>query len=136
MVKYKLTPSKIDMLMFLYSEVYFDTAKYKEYEKLFYWDYTRLSALKRDDWVRVFRKGVRFKTKAIYSLSPKAKNMIKSFYDKLEGEEIPTTPQANPLYLKKIPYTHRMYQEFITSLNNLRKKVKKDKNFSLDGMYD
>lgn len=136
MVKYKLTPSKIDMLLFLYSERYFDNEKYKEYESLFYWDYTRLSTLLRDDWVRVFRKGVKFKSRTIYCLSPKAQSMIKSFYAKLEGEEIPSAPYSNPLFYKNVTYTEKKYRDFIVSLNDLRKKKKRDKSFSLDGMWD
>jgi len=136
MVKYKLSPTKIDMLLFLYSERYFDTEKYNEYKSLFPWNSANISDLLRDDWVMVFRKGIQFKTRTIYCLSRKANNMIVSLYRKLDGEEIPTEAYSNPLFLKNIPYTHRQYKNFIIKMNEYRRKKKLNDNLDLSGIYD
>lgn len=135
MVKYRLTSTKIDMLLFLYSEKYFDNEKYIEYQSLFPWNSANISDLLRDDWIKVFRKGERFKKRTIYCLSEKAKNMIISLYRKLEGEEIPTEAYANPLFLKNIPYTHRQYKTFIIKMNEYRRKAKM-KEISLEGVFE
>lgn len=136
MVKHKLSDTKIDILLFLYSEKYWDLEKYTEYNKMLRWDYNRMSDLLRDDWIRVFRKGVMFKTRTIYCLSPKAINMIESLYKKLEGEEIPETPTENRLFHKNVPYTHKKYKEFITNMNEMQRKVRLTKHNNLNGVYD
>ena len=42
--------------------------QYEEYNSLLSWDYARMSNLLRDDWIRVFRKGVKFQSKTIYCM--------------------------------------------------------------------
>ena len=136
MVKHKLSDTKIDILLFLYSEKYWDLEKYEEYNSLLSWDYARMANLLRDDWIRVFRKGVKFKSKTIYCMSPKAINMIESLYKKIEGEEIPETATENRMFHKKVPYSHNRYKKMITTMNSLNRKARLEKLTNLDGVFD
>jgi len=47
--KYKLSTPEIDMILFLYSEEYFNKTKFKEFEELMSWDVKRFDTLLRDD---------------------------------------------------------------------------------------
>jgi hypothetical protein len=53
-VKHNLTQADIDMLLFLYSERYFNFTTFKEYEKLFTWDIERFEKLKKLGWIELF----------------------------------------------------------------------------------
>ena len=55
-VKYQLNQADLDMLLFLYSEKYFDTSKFTEFNELLSWDKSRFGSLKRRGWIEVFRK--------------------------------------------------------------------------------
>lgn len=136
MTKYKLSSSKMDILLFLHSEIYFDKNKYKEYEKLLNFDYNRLSDLLRDGWIVVFRKGVKYKSIPIYCLSMKANNMINSLYKKIDGEEIPTSPQVNHIFAKNVSKKDKRFKDFITNINKLNREAKYDKSLNFDGIYD
>lgn len=136
MVKHKLSNTKMDMLLFLYSEKYWDMEKYKEFNDTLGWDYNRMADLLRDDWIRVFRKGQVFKLKTIYCLSPKAVNMIKSLYTKLAGEEIPESPTENRIYHKNVPKSHKKFRNFIKTMNSMTRKARLTKNDNLEGVFD
>lgn len=120
-VKHDLTQSDIDMLMFLYSEKYFNITKFSEYEQLFAWDKERFFKLKKNGWIELFvskqpgRPAMR--SKAIYALSFKAKRMVASIYKKLEGEEIPETICNNPMFKKNVRYSDKVYRNMIIQMN-------------------
>lgn len=90
-VKHKLTQADIDMLLFLYSERYFNVTTFREYEKLFTWDVERFEKLKKLGWIELFsskqpgRPAMR--SMALYSLSYKAKRMVASMYKKIEEKK-------------------------------------------------
>ena len=75
-IKYEVSQADLDMLMFLYSEKYFDKYKFEEYEKIFSWDRLRFDSLKRRGWIELFRSGEKKRslkrTKPIYQLTNKA----------------------------------------------------------------
>lgn len=114
--KYKISTAELETLLFLYSEKYFSKDKFDEFDELISWDVKRFDKLKRDDWIVVFRKRSG-KQKAIYELSYKARRMIGSMYKKLNGEEIPTSPSVNPLFLKNVSYTDKVYRNMIIEMN-------------------
>ena len=136
MVKHKLSNTKMDMLLFLYSEKYWDMKKYKEFNDTLGWDYYRMADLLRDDWIRVFRKGEALKVRGIYCLSPKAVNMIKSLYTKLNGEEIPESPRENRIYHKNVPKSNMKYRNLIKTMNAMTRKARLTKHNDLLGAYD
>lgn len=115
-VKYKLTQSDLDVLLFLNSEGYFDKDKFSEFNNVLSWDVGRFDKLLRDGWIEVFRKR-HGKTKGLYTLSYKAKRVVTSIYKKLSGEEIPTSPSQNPIFLKNVSYSDKRYRNAIIAMN-------------------
>lgn len=115
-VKYGLTQADLDILLFLRSEKYFSKDKFKEFDELLSWNVNRFDNLLRDGWIEVFRKR-QGKYKGVYTLSQKAKRVTTSIYKKLNGEEIPTSNDGNPMFLKNVPYTDKVYRNFIKEMN-------------------
>lgn len=113
--KYGLTTGELDMLFFLYSEDYFSKDKFGEFDELLSWNVNRFDKLLRDKWIEVFRKRSG-KQKALYQLSYKAKRVINGIYKKLNGEEIPTS-KDNPIFLRKVSYSDKVYRNFIIEMN-------------------
>ena len=114
--KYKLTTGELDVLLFLYSEKYFSKDKFNEFDELISWDVNRFDRLLRDGWVAVFRKR-QGKKKALYEVSYKGRRMLGSMYKKLSGEEIPESPSVNPMFLKNVSYTDKVYRNMIIEMN-------------------
>jgi len=119
--KYKLTTADIETLLFLKTESYFGKDKFREFRKLLSWDKSRFERLLRDGWIQVFRKRTG-KSKTLYCLSYKSKRVINSIYKKLNGEEIPTSPSQNPMFLKNVSYTDRVYRNMIKDMNKFIKQ--------------
>ena len=115
-VKYHLTQSDLDVILFLNSEDYFSKDKFEEFDKILSWDENRFNKLLRDGWIEVFRKR-KGKTKGLYNLSYKSKRVISSIYKKLNGEEMPTSPSQNPMFLKNVSYSDRRYRNAIIKMN-------------------
>lgn len=114
--KYKITTGELDVLLFLYSEKYFSKDKFNEFDELISWDVNRFDKLLRDGWVVVFRKRQGNK-KALYEVSYKGRRMLGSMYKKLSGEEIPESPSVNPIFLKNVSYTDKVYRNMIIEMN-------------------
>ena len=114
--KYKITTGELDVLLFLYSEKYFSKDKFNEFDELISWDVNRFNKLLRDGWVVVFRKR-QGKKKALYEVSYKGRRMLGSMYKKLSGEEIPESPSVNPMFLKNVSYTDKVYRNMIVEMN-------------------
>lgn len=116
--KYDLKFPEIDMLLFLYSEKYFSRGDFDEYNELFSWSAKRFDNLLRNGWIQKFReRDVRKNTRALYKLSHKANVVINLIYNKLNGEEIPTSLSANSMFLKKVRYTDKVYRNMIKEMN-------------------
>jgi len=120
-VKYGLTQSDLDVILFLNSEGYFNKDKFEEFDRILSWDVQRFDRLLRDGWIEVFRKR-QGKIKGLYTLSYKAKRVATSVYKKLNGEEMPTSPSQNPMFLKNVSYTDRRYREAIINMNEFIKQ--------------
>ena len=114
--KYGIKSADLDMLLFLYSEKYFSKTQFKEFNELLSWDVSRFSRLLRDGWISVFRKRQGNK-KTLYELSYKGKRMISSLYKKLNGEEIPMSESANPMFAKNVSYSDKVYRNMIIRMN-------------------
>jgi len=114
--KYGLTTADLDVLLFLSSEKYFGKGDFDEFDELLSWDKNRFEDLRTNGWIEVFRKR-KGNTKAIYQLSYKASRLITTIYKKLEGEEIPESPSSNPIFLKNVSYTDKVYRNYIKEMN-------------------
>jgi len=114
--KYKLTQADLDILLFLHDEPYFSKDKFNEFDELLSWNVNRFDQLLKNGWIEVFRKYDR-KNKALYQLSYKSTRMIVSIYKKLNGEEIPTSQSANPMFARNVSYTDKVYRNMIKEMN-------------------
>jgi hypothetical protein len=114
--KYGLTTADLDMLLFLNSEVYFSKSDFCEFDELLSWDKNRFENLRTNGWIEVFRRK-KGKDKTIYQLSYKTNRVILSIYNKLEGEQIPESPSANPMFLRNVSYTDKVYRNYIKDMN-------------------
>ncbi len=123
--KYGLTTGELDVLLFLYSEEYFSKDKFSEFDELLSWNVKRFDKLLRDKWIEVFRKRTG-KNKALYQLSYKGKRVVNSIYKKLNGEEIPSS-EYNPIFLRNVSYTDKVYKNFIKEMN---KSIKQQRHLS------
>jgi len=119
--KYELTTSDLDMLLFLYSEDIFSKEKFDEFDSLLSWNEDRFDRLLRDGWIEVFRKR-RKKHKSLYGLTFKSQRVISSVYKKLSGEEIPTSLNNNPIFVKNVKYSDKAYRKMILEMNHLRRQ--------------
>jgi len=120
-VRHNLSQADLDMLLYLYSERYFNITTFKEYEKIFSWNKERFYRLIKEGWIELFssrQKGrPAMRSKALYCLSYKAKRMVNSIYKKLEGEEIPETMCNNPMFKKNVRFSDKVYRNMIITMN-------------------
>jgi hypothetical protein len=120
-IKYGLNQSDLDMIFFLYSELYFDRDKFIEFDNLLGWDKQRFEKLRQAGWIEVFRKRMGNR-KALYQLSSKAKIMVRSVYNKLNGEEIPVSQSQNKMFARNVSYTDKVYRNMIKEMNAVIKQ--------------
>ena len=104
------------MLLFLKSEGYFSKDKFKEFDALISWNVNRFDKLRRDGWIEVFRRRDG-KRKALYQLSMKSKRVVDLVYKKLNGEELPMSDRQNPIFKNNVPYSSKVYRNFIKKMN-------------------
>ncbi len=114
--KHGLSQSDLDILLFLKSEEYFSKDKFQEFDDLISWERNRFERLRQDGWIEVFRKRMG-KRKALYQLSQKSKRVTTSIYKYLNGKEIPTSDDGNPMFLRNVSYTDKVYRNFIIKMN-------------------
>lgn len=114
--KYKIGQADLDMLLFLYSEGYFTKDKFKEFNNLLSWDVKRFERMRMQGWIEVFRKHAGRK-KSIYKISDKSVSVLSSMYKMLNGDEIPSTIQANPMFKRNVRYSDKVYRNMITEMN-------------------
>ena len=119
--KYKLSQADLDIILFLYSEKYFDKDKFDEFDELLSWDKKRFASLLKDGWIQSFRKKVGNR-RNVYQLSYKASRMVHSIYKKLNGEEIPVSNSNNKMFLKNVSYSDKVYRDMIIEMNKIIKQ--------------
>jgi DNA-binding MarR family transcriptional regulator len=114
--KHQITQPDLDMILFLYSEGYFSKDKFAEFNNVISWDVSRFERMKRNGWIEVFRKhgGGR---KAIYRITEKTTRVIENMYDILNGDEIPTTIGANPMFKRNVKYSDKIFRNLIVEMN-------------------
>lgn len=120
--KYNLSTPDLEMMLFLYSEKYFNKDKFYEFDQLLCWDKKRFDKLRRDKWIVVFRKADG-KSKALYDLSYRAKRVVGDIYKYLNGEEIPM--QNSSLTKKGAKYTDRVYRDMILQMNQFTRQQRR-----------
>lgn len=125
--KHGLSQADLDVLLFLYSESYFTKDKFDEFSELISWDKYRFEELRTNGWIETFRHRAKG-GKAIYQLSYKSINVVKDIYKKLNGEEIPVSKSANPMFLKNVSYMDKVYRNMIKEMNAYYRKHRTNKH--------
>ena len=113
MAKYDISPSHIDMLLYLYSEGLFTKKKFADYRKLMAWGESTFYDLFNDGWITKWRKqNPRLHESALFEVSYKGKKMVNSIYRKLNGEEkISQDPRRrSQFYRQDIPPSNKIFQ--------------------------
>ena len=108
--KYNLSQADLEMLYFLHDEEYFSVDDFKNYNYLMSWDKNRFQRLRKEGWIEIFRKHSS-RRKALYQLSYKAINVLRSVYNKLAGQVMPVSKEANPLFRSDISYKDNSYKQ-------------------------
>jgi hypothetical protein len=121
--KHGLGQADLDILLFLYSEGYFGQEKFLLFSEMVSWDVNRFKRLKRQGWIEIFRKR-KGNQKTLYDLSYKSKRVIGSIYKILNGEEIPVSTAANPMFAKNVCYNDKVYRNAIIQMNTYQKEHK------------
>jgi len=121
-IKYEISQAEMDIVLFLYSERYFNKSKFSKFNNIMSWDVKRFDGLLKKGWIEVFRKREGNKA-TLYKLSHRANKMINDMYKKLNGDEITEDPRYNPMYRKNTRYVNKVYRNVITEMNQeIRKK--------------
>ena len=131
-VKHGIGQSELELILFLYSEGRFPQSKFNEFNETINWEPNRLGRMMEEGWIERFRirNG---KMAGLYCITEKSRRIVLDIYRKLNGEEIPMTAENNPLFMKKVPYTHKVYKNMVISMNkqikaNLSEKHHPTKN--------
>ena len=114
--KYQVSSADLDMLLFLYSEKYFNKTTFKEYGQLLSWDANRFYRLIKQGYIQKWREKTG-RQATLYQLTYKAKRMIRNIYNKLNGEDYPTTYVNNPLFKHDVSFRDKVYRNFMKSIN-------------------
>lgn len=119
--RHGLTNGEFEFLCKLHSLGTFLRGDFDQCKNTLSWNKKRWNDM-LGDWIVVYRKREPSKGKnyKIYTISPKAKNMIEDCYSILCGEKgIPETPQHNPI-MKEKSYNDKRYAAAIRAFNAVK----------------
>lgn len=124
--KHGLNYPDLEILLFLHSERLFTKAKFIEFNKMMSWDNVRWYRLNKEGWITKWRERSGGEA-ALYELSLKGRNLVKTIYKKLEGEQpIAETPSKNPMFAKSNEgYAMNRDKKIIRKMNRTRKEKKR-----------
>ena len=124
--KHGLSQADLDMLLFLRSEGFFTSKKFNEFNQIISWDRWRMDRLKNNGWIEIYRDAPKKlkpgDIKFVYRLTYKAKMVIDRMYDYLNGDNLPMTPNKNPLMKTNISFSSKVTRNFIKNLNSQLKE--------------
>lgn len=117
MRQHNLSGADVDMLLFLESEYLFKRSDFTAYQQIFPWDTVRFQDLVKRGFISAYREKTRGQT-FLYTVSVKAKCIIRSIYDKLEGKQtMSETAWKNPMFQKKVCYQDKVYRNVMKRVN-------------------
>jgi hypothetical protein len=117
-VKYNLKFADLEMLLFLYTEGYFDKRLFHEYKQVFPWEKNKMERLISEGWITIFRKK-KPGTREIYELSFKAKAIISNLYDICEGKTITMDARYNKMFRGDASFTDKVFRNAIKKRNKI-----------------
>jgi hypothetical protein len=122
MKKHDISLSDLEMLLFLYSEVYFGNKEFQEYERLMSWEKDRVYRMMQEGYVEVFREhnhGTR--TKKLYQLTNKSKKIVRELYKTLDKNEFKWVEKAVPPKYKR-RHKDLIYRDYMHKINEETKQ--------------
>lgn len=132
--QYDLTYNEIDLLFFIYSELYFSRQFFNEYAFIFGQNTRKLDELVARGWIDLWREK-RPNQRALYVISRKGVFCIKSIYDKLEGLPFATSERRNRVYANRRSAPMRRCAAYMRKLNHERLKLLRLARESQDNKY-
>lgn len=115
--KYGFEFRLLELLLHLFPKPYFTQPEYYDMPKALI--YSKLQYMVRHNYVSVISKG-NSRTGKIFSLSPKARLIVKSFYRMLSGDKrIPENPALNPLARPNVNKIDDVRMNFIRKINRI-----------------
>lgn len=114
--KYGLTTGELDLLFFLYSEMFFDKEKFEEFNNLLPWNRNRLPQMIEKEWIHIWREKVG-NERNLYEITSKARNAITNIYKKFNRQEISEARGTSPMWHSDVKYADKVYRNFIKKMN-------------------
>lgn len=116
-VKHDITSADLDMMLFLYSEPYFTSKTFYEFNKILAISRTRLKRMIDAGWIDIFRKN-KNNLGARYQLSRKGVVLVTTLYRHLNGA--PVVESNEKLFQKKNKsYMDKRYAEQLRKRNEI-----------------
>lgn len=121
--KYSLSEADLEMLLFIHDEGLFGYRDFDEFQAIYPWDKTRFTRLKKEGWIREWRKRDKWRNiEALYEISAKGRRMCTEVYKKLNGEtDFSEVPQKNPVFKRK-EYTDKVYSIHMSKINKVNRE--------------
>jgi hypothetical protein len=114
--KHGITLLELEMLLFLYSEGLFTIDRIKEFRYCFPWKKVTFEKMLEREFIEIWREKKGAKRK--FQLSYKAKMMVTSAYNMLNGQQlIPEKRGVGTMFLAKPIYSDKTYTEVIKMMN-------------------
>lgn len=114
--KYDLKTGDLDMLFFLYSEMYFDKEKFEEFNNLLPWNRNRLREMMEKGWIHIWREKKPHQ-RELYEITGKARIAITNIYKKINRQEISESRKTCPMWHSNVTYADKVYRNFIKKMN-------------------
>lgn len=114
--KYNLKSGDLDLLLFLYSEMYFDKEKFEEFNNLLPWNRNRMKEMMDAGWIHAWREK-KGHERPLYEITSKARAAITNIYKKVNRQEISESRTTNPMWYTDVKYADKVYRNFIKKMN-------------------
>ena len=129
--KYEITEAELEMILFLYSEGYFNKDVFLQYDRIMSWSRNRLCKLIKNGWIDIFRER-KGSQKALYQVSHKSSKMITTLYNILDGKDLEFKGVDQTVFKSQVSFTDKFYQRMLekmkqdaeTQREHLRQTVK------------
>jgi DNA-binding MarR family transcriptional regulator len=114
--RYNISPSELELLLYLYSEDPFTRDQFRAFERTMSWTKNYLDVLIERGWVYKFReKKISRKITALYSLTPTTKRIITNLYAMLDADDMSVMNRwhVETTYKGKWREADNRYKEFM-----------------------
>jgi hypothetical protein len=122
-MKYDLNQEDLDVLFYIYDEMYFSNHHFEKFEKIMPWDYQRLQRLAKNGWINKLPNGNKYGQLSVYEVTIKTQRVISSLYKILNGDGFPVISQRKDRRTRR--YMERRYKNYIGTMVEEIKEAKK-----------